>query len=58
MKQDMNLEETEIIMKKESQKQRNQRIAYQQSMGMRGMEYDRFKSSEEEEKLEKLRGGQ
>ena len=58
MKQDMNLEETEIIMKKESQKQRNQRIAYQQSMGMRGMEYDRFKGSEEEEKLGKLRGGQ
>ena len=57
MKQDMNLEETEI-MKKESQKQRNQRIAYQQSMGMRGMEYDRFKGSEEEEKLGKLRGGQ
>jgi hypothetical protein len=46
-------EETEQ-MKQESQKQREQRVGYQNSMGMRGMEYDRFKVSEEEEKQ---RGG-
>lgn len=56
MKQD---EETEI-MKKESQKQRDHRISYQESMGMRGMHYDRFSQEEvtKEKELIKLRGGQ
>ena len=49
MKQD---EETEI-MKKESQKQREQRISYQEAMGMRGLHYDRF-SQEELEKEKEL----
>ena len=56
MKQD---EETEI-MKKESQKQREQRISYQEAMGMRGLHYDRFSQEEleKENELTKLRGGQ
>ena len=56
MKQD---EETEI-MKKESQKQREQRISYQEVMGMRGMHYDRFSQEEieKEKELTKIRGGQ
>lgn len=56
MKQD---EETEI-MKKESQKQRQHRISYQEAMGIRGMHYDRFYNEELERQkdLIKLRGGQ
>ena len=56
MKQD---EETEI-MKKESQKQREQRISYQEAMGMRGMHYDRFyhEDLEREKALIKIRGAQ
>ena len=56
MKQD---EETEI-MRKESQKQREHRISYQEAMGMRGMQYDRFSNEEieKEKELSKLRGGQ
>ena len=56
MKQD---EETEI-MRKESQKQREHRISYQEAMGMRGMHYDRFSNeeSEKEKDLSKIRGGQ
>ena len=52
-------EETEI-MRKESQKQREHRISYQEAMGMRGMHYDRFSNEEieKEKELSKLRGGQ